>query len=75
MVQQSFRLLIEKFPDDDFIFMGDSAGGGLALAFAQKLVNEKASKLPIKNFFFAVGRSSMTNPLITIRKVSIKFAT
>jgi acetyl esterase/lipase len=53
MVQQSYNQLISIFPDDQFIFMGDSAGGGLALAFTQKLVNEKATKLPVKCILFS----------------------
>jgi len=53
MVQQSFDKLIKKYPDDRFMLMGDSAGGGLALAFAQKLLNENAAIQPIKNILFS----------------------
>jgi len=48
MVSGVYDLLIEKYPTDNFIFMGDSAGGGLALAFAQKLIKEKYKKLPVR---------------------------
>jgi len=65
MVDQSYKLLIDKYPDDNFILMGDSAGGGLALAFAQKLINDKATKLPVKCVLFSPWVDiSMTNPLI-----------
>ena len=48
------------------MFMGDSAGGGLALAFAQKLVKENAKVQPIKNILFSPWLDlSMQNPKIT----------
>ncbi len=53
MVQQAYTTLTEKFPNDEFVFMGDSAGGGLALAFAQKLAFEKAKIQPIKLVLFS----------------------
>ena len=53
MVKQSFNKLIKLYPNDKFIFMGDSAGGGLALAFAQKLANENTAVQPIKNILFS----------------------
>jgi acetyl esterase/lipase len=53
MVQQAYMVLLEKHPNDEFVFMGDSAGGGLALAFAQKLAFEKAKILPIKLVLFS----------------------
>jgi len=46
MVSSAYELLIKQYPGDNFIFMGDSAGGGLALAFAQKLIKEEQKKLP-----------------------------
>lgn len=53
MVQQSYNLLINAFPDDRFMLMGDSAGGGLALAFTQKLIKENAPVIPVKNILFS----------------------
>ncbi len=41
MLQKGFDYLVNTYPHDDFVFVGDSSGGGLALAFAQKLVKEK----------------------------------
>lgn len=46
MVEKAFNLLTREYPGDRFFFMGDSAGGGLALAFAQKLAQENPDKLP-----------------------------
>ncbi len=44
MITRGYFELCEKYPDDQFIFMGDSAGGGLTLAFLQSLVQAKYSK-------------------------------
>ncbi len=41
MLQMGFDHLVKKYPCDNFVLMGDSSGGGLALAFAQKLSKEK----------------------------------
>ncbi len=48
MVGKSYDLLTEQFPDDRFVLMGDSAGGGLALAFAQSLFANNHAVLPEK---------------------------
>lgn len=48
IVERGYFKLLEKYPDDNFIFMGDSAGGGLALAFAMKLKNENIKYSPVK---------------------------
>lgn len=53
MVRKSFDKLTTDFPDDKFIFMGDSAGGGLALAFAQKLFYERGLIQPTKLILFS----------------------
>ena len=53
MVQQSYDRLIIEYPNDRFCLMGDSAGGGLALAFAQKLLKENAAIQPVKNILFS----------------------
>ncbi len=45
--------------------MGDSAGGGLALAFAQKLIKEKHKKLPAKIVLLSPWLDlTMSNPAI-----------
>lgn len=65
MLQQSYDLLINAFPDDRFILMGDSAGGGLALAFTQKLIKQNAPVIPVKNILFSPWLDlSMQNPEI-----------
>lgn len=48
MVQRAYNLLLTKYPDDIFIFMGDSSGGGLALAFIQRLIQENNKNIPAK---------------------------
>lgn len=65
MIQKSFDKLTKENFDDKFIFMGDSAGGGLALAFAQKLLNENSTIQPVKNILFSPWLDlSMQNPEI-----------
>lgn len=65
MVHQTYNQIINSYPEDKFMFMGDSAGGGLALAFAQKLVKEKSTVLPVKNILFSPWLDiSMQNPQI-----------
>ncbi len=65
MVQQSFDRLMSIFPNDRFMLMGDSAGGSLALAFAQKLLQEKALIQPCKLILFSPWLDlSMQNPEI-----------
>ena len=48
MLEKSYKMLVKKYPKDQFILMGDSAGGGLAFAFSQKLIKENYFKLPVK---------------------------
>lgn len=65
MVSGAYELLINQYPTDNFIFMGDSAGGGLALAFAQKLVKEKHEKLPERIVLLSPWLDlTMSNPAI-----------
>ncbi len=47
-ISSAYEKLTNHYPGDNFILMGDSAGGGLALAFTQKLIKEKHKKLPVK---------------------------
>lgn len=47
MVSGAYEMLIDQYPSDNFIFMGDSAGGGLALALAQELLKEDHKKIPV----------------------------
>jgi len=41
MAMESYEYLLDKYPLDNFILMGDSAGGGLALALALKIRDKK----------------------------------
>lgn len=47
-VSTAYELLTDQYPGDNLILMGDSAGGGLALAFTQKLIKDKHQKLPAR---------------------------
>ena len=63
MVSGAYELLLNQYPEDNFIFMGDSAGGGLALAFTQKLIYEKHARLPAKNILLSPWLDmTMSNP-------------
>lgn len=65
MVQHTYDKLIIDFPNDTFMLMGDSAGGGLALAFAQKLAAENALIQPSKIILFSPWLDmTMSNPEI-----------
>lgn len=48
MLSEAYDYLYKTKPEDDFIFIGDSAGGGLALALCEKLVSMGLNKLPSK---------------------------
>lgn len=65
MVKNTYLLLIEKYANDNFILMGDSAGGNIALAFVQKLINENFSNLPKRNILFSPAVDlTFSNPQI-----------
>ncbi len=53
MVSESYDLVTRQYANDEFVFMGDSAGGGLAFAFNQKLILEEHPKLPIKTILLS----------------------
>lgn len=62
MLEKSYAYLMEKYHDDEFFLMGDSAGGGLALAFLQKLRNEGKS-MPHKTVLYSPWLDiTMSNP-------------
>lgn len=46
MLSEVYESLIREYPQDSFVVMGDSAGGGLALAFTQKLIKESKLTVP-----------------------------
>ncbi len=41
VVLKAYRYLAEKYPMDKFVFLGDSAGGGLALSLLQRIAADK----------------------------------
>jgi monoterpene epsilon-lactone hydrolase len=65
MVLKSYQFLINQYPDDDFILMGDSAGGGLALVLAQYLRDHHLKKAPVMLILYSPWvRLDMNNPQI-----------
>lgn len=65
MISKTYTELLKTYPTDQFILMGDSAGAGLALAFAQKLTEENAPIRPIKNILLSPWLDlTMDNPAI-----------
>lgn len=46
MVNETYKELLKVYSSDKFIFAGDSAGGGLALAYAQNVAEENKLKKP-----------------------------
>jgi monoterpene epsilon-lactone hydrolase len=65
MVEEAYALLLDQYPDDDFVFLGDSAGGGLALSLVQKLIKEKHPRLPVKNILLSPWLDmAMSNPAV-----------
>lgn len=64
MILKSYQAILEKYPNDKFYLIGDSAGGGLALAFLQELNELKITK-PSKTALLSPWVDvSMTNPNI-----------
>lgn len=71
MISSAYDTLVKHYPTDCFIFMGDSAGGGLALAFAQKLIKENYSKLPRKLILLSPWLDlTLSNPAIHNLEIS-----
>jgi acetyl esterase/lipase len=65
MVSETYDMLIKQYSEDSLILMGDSAGGGLALAFTQKLILEKHQNLPAKIILLSPWLDiTMSNPKI-----------
>ena len=52
MVEPLYKEIIEKVGNDNVIFMGDSAGGGLALGLYEKIAEENVG-LPIKTILIS----------------------
>lgn len=64
MAEILYQQIQEKYKKEQIVFMGDSAGGGFALALAQKLAQEKKEG-PSKIILFSPWLDiSLTNPAI-----------
>ncbi|MFN4201319.1 MAG: alpha/beta hydrolase [Fervidobacterium gondwanense] len=61
-VDKLYGMLLEKYSGKKFVFIGDSAGGGLALGFAQKLRDENR-RLPEHIVLFSPWVDVRLNPL------------
>jgi len=65
MVVNTYRFLTQRYPNDNFILMGDSAGGGLALVLAQVLRNQRFEQQPKKLILYSPWvRLELQNPAI-----------
>lgn len=65
MVQYAYEQLVREYPDDTFVFMGDSAGAGLAFSFAQKLNKDEFPIQPKKLILISPWLDlSLENPAI-----------
>jgi len=65
MVFQAYIKLNEFYPNDNFYFVGDSAGGGFCLSFAQTLRNKSFIKMPVKIVLLSPWVDiSLSNPKI-----------
>ena len=63
-MDNAYHYLLNKYPNDRFMFVGDSAGGGLALAFSQ-MIKDDSIKQPEKLILYSPWLDlSMTNPAI-----------
>jgi epsilon-lactone hydrolase len=48
LVEKAFYKIANEFPDDELLLIGDSAGGGLALALIQILRDHQYPRIPLK---------------------------
>ncbi|MDA3822003.1 MAG: alpha/beta hydrolase, partial [Bacteroidales bacterium] len=63
IVLEAYNIVTESNKDDVFYLLGDSAGGGLALAFLQTLKNNKAPVIPEKTVLLSPWLdATMANP-------------
>ena len=64
MIEPLYKEIISKIDNEDLIMMGDSAGGGMALALEEKL-GEEGQKLPSKLILISPWLDTkLTNPKI-----------
>ncbi|MEM7131635.1 MAG: alpha/beta hydrolase [Chloroflexota bacterium] len=63
-MERAYHYLLNTYPNDRFMMIGDSAGGGLALSFSQ-MIKDRSIKQPEKLILYSPWLDlSMTNPEI-----------
>ena len=63
-MESAYQYLLNRYPNDRFMLIGDSAGGGLALSFSQ-MIKDRSIKQPEKLILYSPWLDlSMTNPAI-----------
>lgn len=68
MIEPLYKETIEKVGKDNIVFMGDSAGGGMALGLLQK-IGEENGIMPYKTILLSPWLDvTMTNPEIDIKE-------
>ena len=65
-IDKVYAQLLARFSSNQIVLMGDSAGGGIALGFAQKICNENIQQAQRIILFSPWLDVSMTNPDISI---------
>ena len=64
MIEPLYKEIVDKIDNEDLIMMGDSAGGGMAIALEEKL-GEEGEKLPSKLILISPWLDTrLTNPKI-----------
>lgn len=53
VLEEAYRLVVSQYEEDLFCLMGDSAGGGLALALLQRLRDKDVAARPEKTVLFS----------------------
>jgi monoterpene epsilon-lactone hydrolase len=62
-----YSRLVKEYPEDQFFFLGDFSGGGLALSFLQELRDIKNLPLPVKTAVISPWLDiTLDNPMIKI---------
>jgi acetyl esterase/lipase len=66
IITEIFQMLSDHYHNQEFVFIGDSAGGGLALSFLQTLRDSKQTPLPSNTILISPWLDiSLANPLIS----------
>lgn len=53
ILNEFYEILLDKYSGDEFVLIGDSAGGGLALSFLQTLVDSNQKQIPQKTILLS----------------------